>query len=44
MIIIASDSNLEEELGKVGKSGVLTGGTFVDLTRKELRQQAKLHG
>ncbi|CAL1168013.1 unnamed protein product [Cladocopium goreaui] len=44
MIIIASDSNLEEELGKVGKSGVLTGGTFVDLTRKELRQQAKLNG
>ena len=42
MIIIASDANLEE-LGKVGKSGVLAGGTFVDLTRKELRQQAKLN-
>ena len=41
MIIIASDANLEEEVCKIGKPGILSGGTFVDLSRRELRQQAK---
>ena len=40
MIIIASDANLEE-VCKIGKPGILSGGTFVDLSRRELRQQAK---
>ena len=37
MIIIAPDADLDEELGKLGKPGILKGGTFVDLSRKELR-------
>jgi len=41
MIIIASDANLEEEVCKIGKPGILSGGTFVDLSRHELRQQTK---
>ena len=41
MIIIPSDANLQQQLEKIGRPADLSGGTFVNLTRHELREQTR---